>query len=89
MNIECVSVQQEPISAEFLFKSINNYIQSSNFPKKLLVKKLDMYSTQYKEKLKTLTALDEKLKESCETTGKGIADLKRKNQALLSSVLGE
>lgn len=83
MQIECAPKSEVEVDSEFLFKSIEKFIASSNFPKKLVVKKLDLYSNQYKDKLKTLKTLEAKVLESCENTSKKTKELVRANREML------
>lgn len=58
MVLKYPKFQQETPSEKFLIESVDKFISESKYPKKLLVKKLDLNLSQLKEKEKsTLTSI--------------------------------
>ncbi len=86
MNLKYAKVKQEIPSEKFMMESVNRFISDSKYPKKLLVKKLDLNLTQLKEKEKSTSISINGMEKSLEILENSCEMMKNKNKKELNKL---
>lgn len=82
MKVEIYKKKSANVNESFLIKAIEAYIERTNFPKKLVLRKLQLLNEKYIKRAEELKNSEKKAEESIGVLAKSVEDYTRKNKQL-------